>query len=151
VDILADTNILLRRIHRGSPQHRQTRDAINRLSKNGYRFFVASQNLIELWAVCTRPVDNNGLGLSPAYVERILTRIELSVARLPESDAVYAEWRRLVSLHEVSGKKTHDARLVAAMNVNGVSHILTFNAADFSRYSGITVIEPHSYLEEDKG
>jgi predicted nucleic acid-binding protein len=54
VDILADTNILLRRIHRGSPQHRQTRDAINRLSKNGYRFCVASQNLIELWAVCTK-------------------------------------------------------------------------------------------------
>jgi predicted nucleic acid-binding protein len=145
VDILADTNVLLRRIQRGSPQHRQTRDAINRLSKSGHRFCVTSQNLIELWAVCTRPVDNNGLGLSPAQVERILSRIEQSVARLPDSDAVYAEWRRLVSIHEVSGKKTHDARLVAAMNVNGVSQILTFNGSDFTRFSGITVIEPKSF------
>jgi predicted nucleic acid-binding protein len=89
-------------------------------------------------------VDNNGLGLSPGYVARILARIERSVARLPDSDAVYAEWRRLVTVHEVSGKKAHDARLVAAMNVHGVSHILTFNGADFSRYAGVTVVDPHS-------
>jgi predicted nucleic acid-binding protein len=146
VDILADTNILLRRIHRGSTQHRQTRDAINRLSKNGHRFCVASQNLIELWAVCTRPVDNNGLGLSPAYVERILARIERTVARLPDSDAVYAEWRRLVSVHDVSGKKTHDTHLVAAMNVNGVSHILTFNTDDFKRYSEIQALHPDAVV-----
>lgn len=149
MDILADTNILLRRIQRGSAQHRQTRDALNHLSKSRHRLCVTSQNLIELWAVCTRPVDNNGLGLSPAQVERILSRIERSVARLPDSDAVYAEWRRLVSIHEISGKKTHDARLVAAMHVNGVSQILTFNGSDFTRFSGITVIEPKtlSYTE----
>ena len=87
MDILADTNILLRRIHRGSQQHRQARNAINHLTKQGNRICVTSQNLIELWAVCTRPVDNNGLGLSPIYVERILVRIERSVTRLPDSDA----------------------------------------------------------------
>jgi len=127
VDILADTNILLGRIHRGDKQHRQARDAINRLAKEGHRICVTSQNLIELWAVCTRPVDNNGLGLSPIYVERILARIERSVTRLPDSDAAYPEWRKLVAAHEVVGKKTHDARLAAAVNVHGVSHILTFN------------------------
>jgi hypothetical protein len=42
----------------------------------------------------------------------------------------------------VSGKKVHDARLVATMNVHHVSRILTFNADDFSRYPGLTAIDP---------
>jgi predicted nucleic acid-binding protein len=71
-------------------------------------------------------------------------RVESSVFRLPDSDNVYAQWRRLVVTHGVSGKKTHDARLVAAMTVHGIAHILTFNGADFARFPGITVIEPGS-------
>jgi len=45
-----------------------------------------------------------------------------------------------------SNDRAHDARLVAAMNVRGVSHILTFNGADFSRYTNITVIDPNSLV-----
>jgi len=62
---------------------------------------------------------------------------------LPDSDNVYAEWRRLVVAHGVSGKKTHDTRLVAAMSVHGVAHILTFNTDDFTRYAGIIVLDPN--------
>jgi predicted nucleic acid-binding protein len=53
---------------------------------------------------------------------------------LPDSPAVYEEWKRLVATHAVRGVKVHDARLVAAMNVHGVRRILTFNTADFSRF-----------------
>lgn len=42
----------------------------------------------------------------------------------------------------VSGKNVHDAKLVAAMNVNGISHVLTFNEADFRRYAGIVIVRP---------
>src|SRR6266516_2044954 len=86
MDILADTNILLRRIHRRDPQHRITQRCLNRLIKEGNRICVTSQNLIELWTVCTRPNDNNGLGLTVAQTERILTRLERSVVRLPDVD-----------------------------------------------------------------
>jgi predicted nucleic acid-binding protein len=44
--------------------------------------------------------------------------------------------------HGVSGKTTHDARLVAAMIANRITHILTFNADDFARYAGIKVVHP---------
>jgi predicted nucleic acid-binding protein len=94
------------------------------------------------WAVSTRPVENNGLGLSPGQADRVLVRVESSVYRLPDSDDVYPEWRRLVVTHGVSGKKAHDARLVATMTVNGIAHILTFNAGDFARYTGINVLNP---------
>ena len=42
----------------------------------------------------------------------------------------------------VIGKNAHDARLVAAMRVHGVTHLLTFNDQDFARYTGITVLTP---------
>jgi predicted nucleic acid-binding protein len=144
VDVLVDTNIILRRLHRGHPQHRAAREAISRLTESGNRICLASQNLVEIWAVATRPLENNGLGLTPGQAERILARVESSVVRLPESDDVYAEWRRLVVAHGISGKKAHDARIVAAMLVHGLKHVLTFNASDFSRYPDIVVINPLS-------
>jgi predicted nucleic acid-binding protein len=52
------------------------------------------------------------------------------------------EWRRLVGAYAVSGKNAHDARLVAAMKVHGITHILSFNSGDFARYPEVTVIEP---------
>ncbi len=146
MDILSDTNILVRRIHRRDPHHRATRDALNSLSTEGHRICVTSQNLIELWSVCTRPVANNGLGLAPAYADRILTRVESSMVRVEDSDRIYPEWRRLVALHNVSGKKAHDARLVAAMNVHGIAVILTFNTDDFKRYPGIRAVHPRDVM-----
>lgn len=66
------------------------------------------QNLIELWVVCTRPVENNGLGLSIAHTDRIVSQVEQAVLRLPDHDSVYFEWRRLVVEQKVAGKKAHD-------------------------------------------
>ena len=44
--------------------------------------------------------------------------------------------------HGISGVAVHDARLVAFMNVYGVTRVLTLNAKDFARYRGINVIHP---------
>jgi hypothetical protein len=85
-----------------------------------------------------------GLGMSTKWAAAQLAKMKYFFAILPDTAEALPEWERLVIQRQVSGKKTHDARLVAAMNVQSVSHILTFNSADFSRYSGITVIEPQS-------
>jgi predicted nucleic acid-binding protein len=61
---------------------------------------------------------------------------------LAENSDVQPEWERLVAQHSVSGKKVHDARLVATKNVHHVSRILTFNTSDFSRYPGLKVLHP---------
>lgn len=44
--------------------------------------------------------------------------------------------------HGVSGKKSHDARLVAAMRVHKLTHVLTFNVDDFQRFPGVVPIRP---------
>ena len=41
------------------------------------------------------------------------------------------------------GTKVYDARLVAAIQVNGLTGILTFDKTGFSRYAGIEVVHPN--------
>jgi predicted nucleic acid-binding protein len=74
-----------------------------------------------------------------------LEKIERLLAVLPDSPAVYGEWRRLVVKHGVLGSKVHDAKLVATMHVHGVRRILTFNVDDFARYQ-IEAIHPSSLV-----
>jgi hypothetical protein len=94
------------------------------------------------FAVATRPVNNNGLGLTPSQAHRVTSRIEEVCTVFRDPPELYDEWRRLIVAHSVSGKNSHDARLVAAMTVHSITQILTFNPRDFSRYIGITVLLP---------
>jgi predicted nucleic acid-binding protein len=61
---------------------------------------------------------------------------------LPDIPSIYPRWEALVTQHRVSGKPAHDARLVAAMQVHGLTAILTFDKTGFSRYPGIEVVHP---------
>ena len=87
--------------------------------------------MIEFWNAATRDVSLNGLGLSPAQADAELSRIESMLTILPDHPAIYAEWRKLVVIHSVSGKQVHDTRLAAAMNVFGISQLLTFQCRRF--------------------
>ena len=61
---------------------------------------------------------------------------------LPETPSIYSVWERLVTHYQVSGKPAHDARLVAAMQVHGLSAVLTYDRSGFSRFPGIEVVHP---------
>src|SRR5260370_38849611 len=120
---LLDTNVLLRGLDRNHPQCRVVRRAIIALRREEGRLCLAPRNLIEFWAVATRPVDANGLGMSIEWAAAQLGKMKHFFAILPDTAEVLPEWERLVIQHQVSGKKAHDARLVAALNIHGVSHI----------------------------
>jgi predicted nucleic acid-binding protein len=60
----------------------------------------------------------------------------------PLIPAVYAEWKRIVVEHRVSGVKVHYARLIATMKTHGVSRLLTFEMGDFTRYTRIEAMHP---------
>jgi predicted nucleic acid-binding protein len=68
--------------------------------------------------------------------------IEDDLVLLADNERIHHEGRRLIVTHAVSGVQVHDARLVAAMNVHGVTRLLTFDQRDFTRYPGITVEHP---------
>ncbi|HTS68165.1 MAG TPA: type II toxin-antitoxin system VapC family toxin [Terriglobia bacterium] len=143
MDCLADTNVLLRSIHQSHPMHASALAALMSLLASGDRVYVTPQNIIEFWNVCTRPADRNGLGLTPSEADREASRLEDILTLLPDIPGIYPEWRRLVVAHSVSGVRVHDARIVAAMNVYGISRLLTFNGPDFTRYARIRAIHPN--------
>ncbi len=141
---LSYTNVLLRFVDRTHPLHSIMRSAVRQLHNQGHHLEVTPQNCVEFWNVATRPVAKNGFGLTTSDTSHLLRLIERLFPLLPDTPALYPEWRRLVVTFNVAGVQVHDARLVAAMNVHGVSHILTLNPTDFLRYSkiGIVAIDP---------
>lgn len=139
---LVDTNILLRVARRADPQYELVYKALDALARAGTILHYTHQNIAELWNAMTRPVSRNGFGLTVAEVEREVRLIESGMSLLPDSEAVYREWRRIIVQHAVSGVQVHDARLAAAMQIHGVQHILTLNVGDFSRYRAITALHP---------
>jgi predicted nucleic acid-binding protein len=139
---LTDTNIIVRVSQREDPNYGIIRTALASLRAAGALLCFTSQNLAEFWNVCTRPATQNGYGLSIAETDRRAELIESSFTPLPDTEKIHTAWRRLVVVHSVIGVKVHDARLVAAMHVHGVSHILTLDEQDFIRYPGITVVHP---------
>ena len=46
----------------------------------------------------------------------------------------------------VQGVQVHDLRLVAWMQVHGISHLLTLNQTDFARYSGVVAQSPQDVV-----
>lgn len=143
MDILADTGILLRFMEPNDPSCQLVQDAVKVLRKRGDRIVFSLQNAAEFWNVSTRPVAaRNGMGLPIAETDRRLTVIESTFPILHDSQPTFGIWRKLVVAHSVNGKQVHDARLVALMKTNGITHILTLNGSDFIRYPGITVIDP---------
>ena len=91
--------------------------------------------------MATRPIEWNGLGMTPARAAMFLGRINRNFPILETPD-IHQEWQRPVVEHRVSAKKAHDTRLVAAMSVHGVKRILTFNVDDFKSITEITTIHP---------
>ena len=82
------------------------------------------------------------MGFSIEQAAAELTRLKTVFTILAETPAVYPAWELLVIKHRVTGKPTHDARLVAAMQVHGETSILTLDKGDFSRYPDIEVLNP---------
>jgi predicted nucleic acid-binding protein len=117
-------------------------NAIATLRGRGEQLHIVPQNLIEFWNVYTRPLERNGLGHTAAEAEAEVNRLKAFFSLLPDTSEIYQEWERLVVVYAVRGVNVHDAKLVAAMLVHGLTHVLTFNISDFARYSEITAIHP---------
>src|SRR5256886_7065760 len=139
---LIDTNVLLRLAQPKNPDQREVRRALRVLRRRPDFLGITPQNLIEFWAVATRPASANGLDLTVDETARRIGKLKALFTLLPDSSDIFSEWEALVLQHQVLGKQAHDARLVAVMNVHKLTHLLTFNTTDFKRFTGITVISP---------
>lgn len=142
MSVFVDSNVLLRTADPGDPKHETAVNSITALIERGETLVITPQIAAEFWNVATRPVENNGLGMSADEARDEIVRLEGFFSVLDESADVYGEWKRLVVAHGVKGVQAHDARIVAAMTVYGVAQLLTFNVQDFRRYTEIRLLTP---------
>jgi predicted nucleic acid-binding protein len=140
---LVDSNVL---IARADPQHSGHQAAIasvERLLMSGEELFMTPQNIAEFWRVATTPRGRRPGGLGLTGVEAGLRRenIKRDFTLLRDQPALYDAWEHLVDQYQVIGLAVFDTRLVAAMQINRLDRILTFNITDFARY-GVSVLDP---------
>jgi predicted nucleic acid-binding protein len=148
--ILVGTNVLLRLVEPGHTKHPPSSRAVRELRSAGHTLCVVPQVHYEFWVAATRPVSQNGLGLTAADAESMLKRLGQPLFRmLRDERAIYEPWRELVGQLSVLGKQAHDARLAAAMIRHGVTHLLTGNLDDFRRFSSITLIDPEEFRRDN--
>jgi|HubBroStandDraft_2_1064218.scaffolds.fasta_scaffold18865_2 predicted nucleic acid-binding protein len=100
---LVDTNILLRISRKGDPQHELIDAALGTLASAKCPLYYTHQNIAELWNTMTRPATKNGFGLRVDEADREVRVIEAGMHLLPDNEAVYREWRRIIADHAVVG------------------------------------------------
>jgi predicted nucleic acid-binding protein len=143
--ILLDTNLLGRLTDSRDPQCGIARRAVQILRKSD-QLVIVPQNLFEFWSVATRargapPAGQNGLGLTTDQASQWLVFFQRRFTLLADREDLTARWHLLVKAFRITGLRSHDARLIAAMQCHGITRLLTFNGADF-RHLPARVIDP---------
>ena len=121
---LPDTSVIIRLYDSANPICGVVRQCFDKLERNGEVVVIVPQVLVEFWVVATRPTDVNGLGMTTNDAEKELEKLQRLFTVLPENEKIFNEWKTLVTKHKVSGKPTHDTRIVAAMIVHKIENIL---------------------------
>lgn len=142
---LIDTNILARIVSPRDPLKPVAVAAVDALRRRNESLSVTPQNLLEFWAVATRPREANGLGLAPEEAAQEIDRFSQNFPLVTEPPDIYRHWRRLAEAHAVRGRQVYDARIAAVMIEAGIQYILTFNVDDFRRYPDVAAVSPHSF------
>ncbi len=82
--------------------------------------------------------------MSASRAEQWVKYVHRNFSLLPDKPELYERWWKLVTVFGVTGRKSFDVRLVAAMETHGLTHLLTFNRPDFQRFATIALLDPHS-------
>jgi predicted nucleic acid-binding protein len=139
---LLDTNVLLRAAQPRHPMAATALSAMAELHRRGHKLVVVPQVIYEFWSAATRPLTQNGLGLSASVAASEVNGALALFPLLDDTPEVFTKWKDLVVKHQVLGKQGHDARLVASMLTHGIKHLLTFNDHDFRRYADLVTVHP---------
>jgi predicted nucleic acid-binding protein len=89
---IADTNIWLRLADDHAVLHPVAKHAVIRLLAQHARFYLVPQNIVEFWAVATRPEDANGLGWSIERTVLEVSNIRAQFPLLSEKERIFDKW-----------------------------------------------------------
>ena len=142
MNVLLDTNVLLRLDHVGNPHRTQAQEAIERLADEQHTLRTVPKCSTSIGRSPRVRPDANGLGFSVSEAQQMLADHKELFPPLRDERGILERWEDLVATHRVTGKTAHDARLAAALLRHGLNHLLTFNVSDFVRFSQVTAFTP---------
>ena len=138
--LFVDTNVLLTATDESRPLHSEALDLLSGITNRDKRLAASGQIVREYLVVATRPIENNGLGLSVRDAEANVSEFLRYLDLCDETEEVSSRLRQLVMTHNLHGKRIHDANIVATMMANGFHTLLTQNGADFAPFNDIAVV-----------
>lgn len=141
---LIDTSILVRLSDSASPHQAVCVQALTKLHGMMHSLIVCTQVMIEYHVVATRPVEVNGLGKTVAQSLSDIARFRQIFTILPEPPNIDQIWESLVSHYSISGKQSHDARLVAFAQAHSIPNLLTLNLRHFTGYTEVNAVSPYT-------
>ncbi len=136
--IFVDTNILVYLANEDSPFHLRSAEKFKEVAGKS-ELWTSRQVLREYAVVMTRP----GIVENPLSSKEVASDIEKweSIFQIAdETEEVTGILVELIKAHDIKGKKIHDANIVAAMMVNLIETLFTFNTDDFKRFKNIELI-----------
>ena len=134
-----DTNVLVQSRHIKAPEYFHARAMLVRAAGETEPLRISRQVLREYLAVVTRP--QSWAAATP--LEEALGDIDWmreSFELLEDGPSVTEALIALCREVHVGGRQIHDANIVATMLAHGERRLLTFNTADFRRYSDRIVL-----------
>jgi len=138
--VFLDTNVLLVATDESRAHPHEANALFAAAGPGGYHLALSGQLLREYLVVATRTIQDNGLGLS---VDQALGNVAAFVRRTvfyAENEAVAARLRSLCAERVLSGKRIHEANVVATLLAHGLSSLVTENTADFDGFPEIKTI-----------
>ncbi|MCE2494664.1 MAG: PIN domain-containing protein [Alphaproteobacteria bacterium] len=129
-----DTNVLVYARVLEAPDHRTARARLDWASHQSEPLRISRQVVREYLAVVTRPQHwpvTIAREAALADAKRMISAFEI----LEDGPLVTDTLIALCQEFAVAGKQIHDANIVATMLAHGERRILTFNRADFRRFT----------------
>jgi len=139
--VFVDTNVLIYASRPTSEFHTLARAGLDQMRLARCPLWISGQILREYLAAVTRPQSTaTALPVAAAIADVQTFRAAFNVAE----DRPEILDRLLILLKTVptAGRQVHDANIVATMLTHGVTRLLTFNAADFRRFTPAIELVP---------
>ena len=138
--LLVDTNVLLEATDERRPHHRDSMA----LLESANSLCLTAQVVREYLSVATRPVQVNGLGMSMPDALENVRQFRVFIRLLPEEKPVLPEFLKLIERVPCSGKRVHDAHLVATAIAHRVRTIVSLNRDDLTPFADDVAIRTPS-------
>lgn len=136
--VVLDTNVLLAAVDESRTGHRE---AQHLLSTDQRALAVTPQVVREFLSVATRPMTDNGFGLSGPDAADTLDELLLDVDVLGEPASTHRRLSNLVRNGTVAGKQVHDAHLALVAAQHRAAALVTANVRHFARFADLVTIE----------